>query len=271
MSLKVSFGQYLPGDTAVHRVDARVKFLVAIAYTYAIFASHTWWAMGVLAAAMVVLYLIAKVPFRLALRGIRPLVYILVFTVIVNAFTFNADAGIAPDGSLALMIAGGFAFKPYGLLAGAYFALRIALLVMATSLVTFTTNAVELSDALASLMHPLKVFHVPVEDVATMFSIALRFIPTTAEEAERIMTAQRARGVVFDEGSLARRIRAWTPVLVPLFVGLFRRADELAAAMDARCYVGDGRVRLKVAVMRPADWTTLLVSCVACVAVGVLL
>lgn len=271
MSFSVPFGQYLPGSTAVHRTDARVKFLLAIAYTYAIFASHTWWALAALAAVMVMLYLISKVPFKLALRGLRPLIYILVFTVVVNAFTFQASGGFTPDGTSVITIFGGFGLKPQGLLNGVYLALRIALLIMATSLVTFTTSAVELADGLTALMRPLKRLKVPVEDIATMFSIALRFIPTTAEEAERIMTAQRARGTVFDEGGLTKRMRAWIPVLVPLFVGLFRRADELAAAMDARCYTGDGRVRLKVAVMRREDWTVLAVLSVVCIAVGVFL
>lgn len=271
MSFHVPFGQYLPGSTIVHRTDARVKFLLAIAYTYAIFASHTWWALAALAVIMAMLYVVSKVPFRLALQGVRPLVYILVFTVVVNAFTLNVSGGFAPDGTPALALVGGFGLKPQGLLNGVYLALRIALLIMATSLVTFTTSAVELADGLTALMRPLKRFKVPVEDIATMFSIALRFIPTTAEEAERIMTAQRARGTVFDEGGLTKRMRAWVPVLVPLFVGLFRRADELAAAMDARCYTGDGRVRLKVALMRREDWTVLIISSVVCVAVGVLL
>lgn len=134
MSLHIAFGQYLPGTTPVHKVDARVKFIIALAATYATFACHTWWAMLALSVIMVVLYAVSKVPFKLALRGLRPLLYILIFTVVVNAFTFSAADGYSSDGLVAWQILGGFAFKPQGLLNGAFFALRIAILVMATSL-----------------------------------------------------------------------------------------------------------------------------------------
>lgn len=271
MALQVPFGQFLPGTTAVHTCDARVKLIIAVAYTFAIFMSDTWWAMGLLALLMVVGYIVAKVPFAVALRGLKPLAFILVFTVLANALTFSISQGVTPNGDSALALIGGFGFKPQGFLQGLYFASRIAFLVLATSLVTFTTSAVRLADALTSLMKPLRIFKVPVDDVASMFSIALRFIPTTAEEAEKIMTAQRARGVKFDQGSLLVRVRAWIPVLVPLFVSLFRRADELACAMEARCYTGVGRTRLNVAVMSRSDWFALFLSLIFFVAVGVCL
>lgn len=266
MAFTISFGSYLPGETAVHRCDARVKFLIAVAYTYAIFASSTWWAQLALAVLMLLGYLIAKVPFKIALRGLKPITYILIFTIIANAFTFHAG-----DIEGALVLIGGFGIRPWGLLAGVYFVVRISLLILATSLLTFTTSAIRLSDGLASLMKPLGLLKVPVNDVATMFSIALRFIPTTAEEANRIMIAQKARGARFDEGNIMHRVMAWVPVLIPLFVGLFRRADELAAAMEARCYTGEGRTRLNVAVMRPVDWVILVVACLLLIAIGVFL
>jgi energy-coupling factor transport system permease protein len=133
-----------------------------------------------------------------------------------------------------------------------------------TSLLTLTTSPVALTDALSRLMRPLSFLRVPVDDVATMFAIALRFIPTTAEETEKVVVAQTARGAVFDEGGPVRRAKAWMPVLVPLFVGLFRRADELAIAMESRCYTGVGRSRLHESRMRATDWTALLAGVILC-------
>ncbi|NTU88880.1 MAG: energy-coupling factor transporter transmembrane protein EcfT [Actinobacteria bacterium] len=266
MAFQVPFGQYLPGTTFIHTCDARVKIGVVIAFTFALFASSGWWAMALLAAVMWLGYGFAHVPFKIAAKGLKPLSFILIFTVLANALTFSAGSS---DGAIALF--GNFGFKPEGFLTGLYYSLRICLLVLATSLVTFTTNAVALADALTSLMRPLRALHVPVDDIATMFSIALRFIPTTAEEAEKIVMAQTARGVKFNEGGLLKRARVWVPVLVPLFVGLFRRADELACAMEARCYTGIGRTRLHEPVMLMRDWVTLCLAVPLSVVIGVFL
>ena len=245
--------------------------VLAIVYTYAIFASGTWWGMLALTLIMIAGYLIGRVPMKLAIKPIKPLLVILVFTVIANAFSVSVTNGVTSAGETAWTIAGSFGLVPAGLERGTFYAFRIALLVMATSLVTFTTSAVKLADACTALIRPLKSFKVPVEDIGTMFSIALRFIPVTAEEAERIMTAQRARGVKFGEGGLASRVRVWLPVLVPLFVGLFRRADDLAAAMEARCYRGEGRTRLNVSVMNGYDWLVFTVGSAVLIAIGVVL
>jgi energy-coupling factor transport system permease protein len=141
---------------------------------------------------------------------------------------------------------------------GLFFATRVVLLVIGTTLLTLTTSPIALTDALSRLMMPLRPFRFPVDDVAMMFSIALRFIPTTAEEAEKIVVAQAARGARFDEGGVVRRARAWVPVLVPLFVNLFRRADNLALAMESRCYTGQRRTRLHASRMRTSDWVVLV-------------
>lgn len=266
MAFAVPFGQYLPDTTPVHVCDARTKLLIVVAYTFALFASRSWWAMALLALGMLLGYLVAHVPFKIALRGLKPLAVILVFTVAANAFTFQATT---LEGAVALW--GSFGCTLPGLLDGLYFALRICLLVLATSLITFTTTMVGLVDALTTLMGPLRRLHVPVDDIATMFSIALRFIPITAEEADKVVMAQRARGVRFDEGGPIVRVRKWAVVLIPLFVSLFRRADELASAMEARCYTGLGRVRLNRTVMRPSDWAALIVLAAACIAIGILL
>ena len=154
---------------------------------------------------------------------------------------------------------------------GAFFAARILLLVLGTSLVTLTTSPVALTDGLASIMRPLGYLRFPVDDVAMMLSIALRFVPTTAEEAERIVVAQTARGARFDEGGPIARARAWLPVLVPLFVRLFRRADDLAIAMESRCYTGQNRTRLRELVMRATDWVVLTAAVTSCIAAAILL
>jgi energy-coupling factor transport system permease protein len=153
---------------------------------------------------------------------------------------------------------------------GAFFVVRIVLLVVGTSVLTLTTSPVALTDALSSIMAPLRAVRVPVDDAAMMFAIALRFVPTTAEEAEKIIVAQTARGAVFDEGGPITRARAWVPVLVPLFVNLFRRADDLAVAMESRCYTGSGRTRLRELRMRNADWIVLAVGVTAALVAAIL-
>lgn len=266
MAITVSFGQYLPGDTFIHGLDARTKLLVAIFLMYALFASRTWWAMAFCALVCLVGYAVARVPPRVALRAIKPLFIILAFTVLANTLTFSASSLPA-----SVSIAGNFGLKPDGFMTGLYYALRIVLLVWAMSLITFTTSAVRMTDAFTSFMRPLRVFHVPVEDIATMFSLAMRMIPVTTEEAQKVTLAQKARGVKFDQGSLLDRVRAWGPVLIPLFAGLFRQADDLADAMEARCYTGVGRTHMHEYVMRPVDWTVLALALAACVVVGIVL
>jgi energy-coupling factor transport system permease protein len=188
----------------------------------------------------------------------------LAFTLFANALTF----GVAPD---ALLVVGPLSVSSSGLARGAFFVGRIVLLVAGTSLVTLTSSPVELTDAISRLLGPLERVGFPATDVAMMFSIALRFIPTTAEEAERIIVAQTARGAQFKEGGLVTRAKAYVPVLVPLFVALFRRADDLAVAMEARCYRGAGRSRLREMRVGAADWAALGAAVVVTFAGGVLL
>jgi len=243
MAVPVPFGQYVPGDSPVHRLDARVKIGLTLSYTIALFAVSGW--LGLALAACVVLGAVAlsRVPWRLVARGLRPIAWLMLFTVVQAA----------------------------GLSRGLFFASRIVLLVLGTSLVTLTTSPVALTDAIALLLGPLRVLRVPVDDVATMLSIALRFMPTTAEEAERIVVAQTARGARFDEGGPVKRARAWIPVLVPLFVNLFRRADDLAVAMESRCYRGEGRTRLREWRLRAVDWFILVAGIALAGALAILL
>ncbi len=249
MSVPVPFGQYFPGESIVHGLDARAKLGVTASLTVALFSVDTPSGLGAVALFVVLASMASGIPARVLVRGLRPVLFILMFTVAANALRWQPDDALLRLGPLAV--------DDEGLARGLYFATRIVVLVAGTSLVTLTTSPVALTDALTSLMRPLRVVRVPVDDVAMMLSIALRFVPTTAEEAERIVVAQTARGAVFDQGGPVRRARAWIPVLVPLFVRLFRRADDLAVAMETRCYTGVGRTRLRKPVMRPSDWVAV--------------
>lgn len=263
MSIPVPFGQYVPGTSPIHRIDPRVKLGLVVAYTAVLFGADGWWGLVAAIAVASLALGLSGVPLALALRGLRPVAWLLLFTVAANSLKLDS-----PD---ALVSIGRLGVDAEGFRTGCFFAVRISALVVGTSLLTLTTSPVALTDALTRLMMPLRVFRVPVDDIAMMFSIALRFIPTTAEEAEKIIVAQTARGAVFDQGGPVRRARAWVPVLVPLFVNLFRRADDLALAMESRCYTGERRTRLHAPSMRVADWAVLIVGVTAAAAATVLL
>jgi energy-coupling factor transport system permease protein len=260
MTIPVPFGQYVPGTSAIHRADARVKLGLSAVFAVALFGVDSWWGLLVFALFVALSVAVSGVPVRLALRGLTPIAWLLAFTIAANAVRLHS-----PDALLAL---GSLGLDGPGLLRGLFFATRVLLLVLGTTVITLTTSPVELTDALSSLLRPLSVLRFPADDAAMMLSIALRFVPTTAEEAERIVVAQTARGARFDEGGALSRARAWVPVLVPLFVRLFRRADDLAVAMESRCYTGRGRTRLRARVMRLGDWLALLAGAMGLVAVA---
>jgi energy-coupling factor transport system permease protein len=198
-------------------------------------------------------------------RGVRALSIVLAFTLIVHALRWN-------PATVSLVRIGPLAVDGPGLRDGMFFAVRIVLLVVGTSLLTLTTTPVQLTDGLERVMRPLEVVGFPAGDVAMMLTIALRFIPTTAQEAEKIVIAQTARGARFDEGGPIKRARAFVPVLVPLFVNLFRRAEDLATAMESRCYRGGvGRTRLNAAIMGNRDWAVLAIGATALVGIAIVL
>lgn len=261
----VGLGQYMPVDSPVHRLDPAAKLGIVAAFTLGLFSAGTFSGLAVLAVAVLVCTLIAAVPVPAALRGVRAVAFIMVLTVLVNALRW------APA-TVALVRLGPIAVDRGGLVSGMFFAVRIVLLVVGTSLLTLTTSPVELAGGLERVFAPLRLVRVPVGDLAMTLTIALRFIPTTVEEAERIMTAQTARGARFDSGGPIARARAYAPVLVPLFFNLFRRADELATAMEARCYRGgEGRTQLRESRMLTHDWGALLLVGAALIATGVVL
>lgn len=264
MAVPVPFGQYVPGESPVHRLDARVKIGLAFAYTVSLFMAGSWPGLAAHAALAALALVLSGVPARLASRGLVPIAWLLGFTIVMNS-VFPAVPG--PP----LFMLGPVRIDQVGLLTGLFFSARIVLLVLGTSLLTLTTSPVALTDALSALMQPLGRLRFPVDDAAMMVSIALRFMPTTAEEAERIVVAQTARGARFSSGGPVRRARAWLPVLVPLFVRLFRRADDLAIAMESRCYRGIGRTRLRESLMSTTDWIVLFSGVSIVMLVGILL
>jgi len=263
--MRPAFGQYVPISSPVHSLDARTKMLIALGFTVALFLLGSLAGLAVAAVAVIACIRVARVPYRVALRGVRAVALILAVTLIAHALRW----GSAP---LPLLRIGPLTVDGRGLLEGVFFAGRIVLLVVGTSLVTLTTTPVDIADGLERLMSPLKILRIPVEDLAMMLTIALRFIPTTATEAERVVLAQRARGARFDSGGPIRRTRAYVPVLVPLFVNLFRRAEELSTAMEARGYRGGpGRTRLRESRMRTVDWVVLSLFVAALAALAMVL
>ncbi len=255
MHTPVPFGQYVPIDSPIHRLDARVKMALMFAFTVLLFSVQGFGGLAFAALLAASAVALSRVPVGLVLRGIRAVAFILAFTVLAHALRWN-------PATVSLVRIGPLAIDGEGLLRGLFFALRIVLLVIGTSLLTLTTSPVTLTDGLERLLSPLEILRVPVGELAMMLTVALRFIPTTAEEAEKIVVAQTARGARFDRGGIVTRAKAYIPVLVPLFVNLFRRADELAVAMESRCYRGGrGRTRLNESVLGVGDWVTMLLGC----------
>jgi energy-coupling factor transport system permease protein len=229
-------GQYIPGDSPVHRLDARTKIIILVAYVAALFLASTWPGQGALFLFLVVAMALARLPLPSVVRGLRPLLWLVVITLVLNA--------LMTPGPVAYRILGFITLSQPGIDFGLQMAVRLLLLFVASSLLTLTTAPVELTDGMESVLGPFRRFGVPAHDIAMMMTIALRFIPTLMTETERIMRAQSARGADFEHGSLTSRLRALVPLLVPLFISAFRRADELATAMEARAYRGgEGRTR----------------------------
>ena len=252
MLSNITMGQYYPTDSIVHRLDPRVKILLTIAFIVGIFLVHSLWGYAL---ALVFVYFMARlshVPFKMLMRGLRPLRFILVLTFVLNLF-FSGEGTILWQWSF-------ITITHEGLSRAVHYCLRLLFLVIGTSLLTLTTSPVSLSDGLELLLSPLKVIHFPAHELAMMMTIALRFIPTLLEEADKIMKAQMARGADFESGNLLARAKAMVPLLVPLFVSAFRRAGDLATAMESRCYCGgEGRTRLRVLKLTRADLYASLV------------
>ncbi len=244
----VSFGQYYPVSSFVHRLDPRFKIVFLIAFIVAIFLAKEFLALGIAAALLLLAILFARIPAGKVLRSVRGVLFLVLFTAAINIFFHGGETVYWSYGILQV--------TKEGILFSAFLVIRLFLLVVCSSLLTYTTTPVSLTDGIESLLTPLKWVHFPVHELALIMSIALRFIPILMDETDRIIGAQKARGANLDSGSPAKRIRAIVPVLIPLLLSAFRRADELGDAMDARCYSG-GKKRTKYKKLR-FTWRDLI-------------
>ena len=247
MMKNITMGQYYPVDSWVHRLDPRTKILLTIAMIVAVFLVKSMVGYALILGFMYLVSKLSNIPFKMLVKGVKPLRFILILTFILNLF-FNTGS--------TMLVEWGFIKISYeGLSTAVHYSLRLVFLVLGTSLMTLTTSPIALSDGIEMLLSPLKVIKFPAHELAMMMSIALRFIPTLMEEADKIMKAQMARGADFESGNLLARAKAMVPLLVPLFVSAFRRAGDLAMAMESRCYHGgENRTRLRVLKITKNDW-----------------
>ena len=253
----ITIGQHFPGDSLVHKFDPRMKLVLTIVYIILLFAASNPLGLTLSLVFLVAMYGVAKIPFKLITKSLKPILPIILFTAVLNLFFVSGEGEPLVHFWVLNIYAEGLR---YAIL----MAVRVMALIAGTSLLTYTTSPIVLTDAIEQLLKPLGRLHFPVHELAMMMSIALRFIPTLIEETDKIMNAQKARGAMLDNGSMMERVKALVPVLIPLFISAFRRADELAIAMECRCYRGcDGRTRLKVLRCTRQDYIDLAV-CIVC-------
>ena len=259
----ITLGQFFPGNSIVHRIDPRFKLILTGLFIAIVFCAKTFAGYALIFGLLLFIVLNSRISPRLILKSLKAILIFIVFTAVLNLFFTDGETvwfqwkfiTISRDGVL-------FALK---------MVLRIVFLIIGTSMLTYTTSPIMLTDAIELLCSPLKKLHFPVHELAMMMSIALRFIPTLIEETDKIMSAQKSRGADFDSGNIVRRARALIPLLIPLFVSAFRRADELATAMESRCYRGgEGRTRYKIMRASPRDYVALGIFAVFLAAVIVL-
>ena len=258
----ITLGQFFPGDSIAHRLDARCKLLLVALYIAALFTAKGWISYALVLGTTVFMVAVSHIPPKALFRGLKPVMIIIIFTAILNLF-FTTGTPLVKLGPVTV--------TNEGLVRALLMVMRIVLLICGTFLLTYTTSPIALTDGMESLFNPLKKLCVPVHEMSMMMSMALRFIPTLIEETDKIMSAQKARGADFETGNLFQRAKALLPLLVPLFVSSFRRADELAVAMDSRCYHGGvGRTRMKTPHWAARDTIALVLGVLLLAAVIVL-
>ena len=254
----ITLGQYFPGDSIAHRLDARCKLILVVLYIAALFTAVNYGSYAFMIVVTGAMIAVSQIPLRAIVRGLKPVLVIVILTALLNMF-FTQGTPVVKLGALTI--------TREGLIRAAFMVLRITMLIAGTFLLTYTTSPIALTDGMEILFGPLKKIRVPVHEMAMMMSMALRFIPTLIEETDKIMSAQRARGADFESGNLLQRAKALIPLLVPLFVSAFRRADELATAMECRCYHGgEGRTKLHVLRYETRDYLTLAFYAALCAA-----
>ena len=247
----IALGQYYPAKSVLHRLDPRAKVILAFVYIICSFLCKNIVSFGALIISALFVILLSRIPVRIVYRSIKPLIFILLFTVIINIFWTAGDTLLFEWRFIHIYLE--------GVMNAVFMIVRILTLIVGTSMfLTYTTTPIALTDALEQLLGPLKKIKVPVHEFAMMMTIALRFIPTLVDETEKIMSAQKARGTDFSSGSLMKRAKALIPILIPLFVSAFRRAEELATAMECRCYHGgEGRTRMRILTYHPVDFVAI--------------
>ena len=256
----ITIGQHFPGNSLVHRFDPRLKLVLTVAYIVLLFAASNPLGLVLSILFLGVMYKVAKIPVKMIGKSLKPILPIVLFTAVLNLFFVSGEGDPLVHFWFLTIYAEGVRYA-------VLMAVRVMALIAGTSLLTYTTSPIVLTDAIEQLLKPLGKLHFPVHELAMMMSIALRFIPTLLEETDKIMNAQKARGAQLDTGKMTDRVKALVPVLIPLFISAFRRADELAMAMECRCYRGGtGRTRLKVLRCEKQDYIDLAV-CIACFAV----
>ena len=254
----ITLGQYFPGDSVVHQLDPRSKLIAVVIFIACIFTAESYVGYALVIAVTGGMIALSRIPLKSIVRGLKPVMIIIIFTAVLNMF-FTPGKVIFQVWKIS--------FTQEGVVRAVFMVLRISLLIAGTFLLTYTTPPIALTDGMERLFNPLKKLHVPVHEMAMMMSMALRFIPTLIEETDKIMSAQRARGADFESGNLLQRAKALIPLLVPLFVSAFRRADELATAMECRCYHGgEGRTKLHVLRYETRDYLTLAFYAALCAA-----
>ncbi|MCI8630960.1 MAG: energy-coupling factor transporter transmembrane protein EcfT [Firmicutes bacterium] len=249
----ITLGQYYPGDSLIHKLDPRVKIITTIAYIAALFIADGFIGLATSAAVIFIVIAVSRVPLSFIMRGLKPIFFIIIFTFVINMFMIQGETLVS--------LFWGLKITKEGLRTAVFMAVRLVLLIMGSSLLTLTTKPISLTDGIESLLRPLKVIKVPAHELAMMMTIALRFIPTLLEETDKIMKAQQARGADFESGNIFHRAKSLIPILVPLFISAFRIAQELAMAMEARCYHGgDNRTRMNAMKMRTWDFVFMVLT-----------
>lgn len=255
----ITIGQYIPKDSLIHALDPRTKILLTTLYIILLFIINNGIGYGLIGLFSLIVILLSKLPFRYVVKGLRPLLWIIAFTLLLHLFMTEGKV---------VMTVGPLKITQEGIRQGIFMSLRIVFLVLTTSLLTLTTSPIALTDGIERMLNPFRKVGVPAHELAMMMTIALRFIPTLLEETEKIMKAQMARGADFESGNIIQRAKSLIPILVPLFVSAFRRADDLAMAMEARCYRGgEKRTRMKQLQIHPRDYLAVFSMLIFCIAV----
>ena len=266
MMTDITIGQYFPGRSLLHRLDPRIKLVLTLFFIVLVFLPQNWWGMLPVASFLAAAVALSRLPVRLLWRSIKPILFLVAFTAVLNVLYVHEGDTLFQWRFIHVTTG--------GLQNAAFIAVRIVLLIVGSSLLTYTTTPTALTDAIERLLAPLKWVKVNPHELAMMMTIALRFIPTLMEETDKIMSAQKARGADMESGGLLQRVRALIPILIPLFVSSFRRAYDLAMAMECRCYQGgEGRTRMKQLHTAPRDWVALgvyLLVAAAIVAINIL-